>query len=100
MEEEAAPALSAEFGAEFAALLQTGDDSAVITPARFDELRADAAVVVARDAGSTDSGATRARAAAGRTSNVGSWNGSTSSAAWCSPTSRTAGARPLPTSAR
>jgi aminoglycoside phosphotransferase (APT) family kinase protein len=56
VEEEAAPALSAEFGAEFAALLQTTDDRAGITPARFDELRADAAGVVVRDAGSADPG--------------------------------------------
>src|SRR5579862_3772235 len=53
VEEEAAAALSAEFGAELATLL--GEDRAGAVPAsRFHELRRDAAATVARGAGTSD----------------------------------------------
>jgi aminoglycoside phosphotransferase (APT) family kinase protein len=50
VEEEAASELSAEFGGELAALLDRGSevDRPVVSPARFDALRARAADVVAR----------------------------------------------------
>jgi len=57
VEEEWAGTLSAEFGAEFEALLATSGGGAVgapLTPERFVELRRRAAEVVARDAGSGD----------------------------------------------
>ncbi len=57
VEEESAPALSAEFGGEFEALLRPGGGGpAVVTPARFDELRSEAAARVAAAAGSADAG--------------------------------------------
>jgi aminoglycoside phosphotransferase (APT) family kinase protein len=56
VEEEAAPALSAEFGGAFRALLDpdAGVEREVITPPQFQELRAQAQQVVARTAGSAD----------------------------------------------
>jgi aminoglycoside phosphotransferase (APT) family kinase protein len=58
VEEEAASALSAEFGSGFEELLEPGAgiERPVVTPARFHELWGQAAEVVARTAGSTDAG--------------------------------------------
>ena len=58
VEEEAAAALSAEFGGDFEAVLSPGAgiERGVVTPARFHELRARAAEVVARTVGSADAG--------------------------------------------
>ena len=56
VEEEAATALSEEFGDAFEELLRPGDGVGrpVVSPARFHELRAEAAAVVASGAGSVD----------------------------------------------
>jgi aminoglycoside phosphotransferase (APT) family kinase protein len=55
VEEEAAAELSAEYGAELEALLRPGVETADgVTPARFDELRAEAASVVARPGADID----------------------------------------------
>jgi aminoglycoside phosphotransferase (APT) family kinase protein len=53
VEEEAATALSAEYGARFAEVLEPDQGSPPVTPARFDELRGRAAEVVALTAAST-----------------------------------------------
>jgi len=56
VEEEAGAELSAAYGAELAALLRPGVQSDGVTPARFDELRAEAASVVARPGTDSDVG--------------------------------------------
>jgi aminoglycoside phosphotransferase (APT) family kinase protein len=58
VEEESAPALSAEFGGDFEELLHPGDraERPVVSPPHFHELRGEAAEVVARTAGSADRG--------------------------------------------
>jgi hypothetical protein len=63
VEEEWAPALSQEFGAEFEALLDLPVEGAeeVVAPARFVELRSLAAEFVADSAGSDDPPLPRAR---------------------------------------
>jgi aminoglycoside phosphotransferase (APT) family kinase protein len=54
VEEEAGPGLSAAYGAELEALLGPGVETGEVTPARFDELRAEAAAVVARPGTDSD----------------------------------------------
>ena len=56
VEEEAGAELSAEYGAELEALLRPGLETDGVTPARFDELRAEAASVVVRPGTDIDVG--------------------------------------------
>jgi aminoglycoside phosphotransferase (APT) family kinase protein len=59
VEEEWADALSNEYGAEFAALLDQGAELASVTPGQFGELRRRAADLVAETSASTDPAARR-----------------------------------------
>ncbi len=85
VEEEWAEALSQEFGAEFEALLgdATAPATAPVTPDRFDELRRQAAEVVAATGRQRCRRATWSCADASSTSSAASSSGSTSSVVPC-----------------